>query len=647
MSHPKLNQLTRAEELFDDGDLEKALEILNDRSHFEGLNAHQKIYYQYLKGLILLYQHKTEEAIKFGKQLFKEGQNLNDNLQSFDGLFFIIDGSCLANKFDDAFKKIGEAEELLKNISSEPKNELILREIRLDLLKAWINMSFGNIEVAEKCFEEILGKKKELGNAFEIVWAYSLMIQNMLLVKGRPDLAMKYNKKLLLRAKEIKFNHYWIANYHGYKGVIYQAIGELDKSLKHYLTCKKLIKELQSDFLNAPLFNNIGNVYCEKGEYDLALKYLEESLLFHEAQYKTPHPGYLCSIISIALKKGDIDYAQKYFQRLENIYNQTPDSHIELLYQYYKALILKNSYRIRDKAKAEKLLKQVIKKRGFEFLQLSDAYIHLCDLLLAEYRTYNYDEVLEELNQNIAQLLTIAENSHSYRIFCETFVLKAKLALLTFDMKAARRYLTQAQKIAQSYGLKRLAMKISIEHDNLLKELDKWEILNESKASLAERIELARLDDQMTMMLKKQSLEIPKISKENPVMIFILTEGGNLLFSKKFVDNFSFEDDILGGFLTTVNYIISEVFSEGLDRAVFGQYTLLMMPLQPFLVCYIFKGDSYFAYYKINNFLDSIKNDNLIWQSLQNFYRKNKLVELHSIPKLDSLITELFVEEKK
>jgi tetratricopeptide (TPR) repeat protein len=644
MSHSEINQLTKAEQLFGEGKLGKALEIFKDQSQFEWLNPQQKSYYQFLKGLILIYQHKTEEAIKFGEELYKDGQNLNIYLQSFDGLFFIIDGLCLADKFDDASKRVEKAEELLKHISSEHKNDVFLREIRLDLLKAWINMSIGNINVAETCLEEIQGKKKEIGNTLEFVWAISLMIQLSLFIRHRTDLAMEYNKKLLSNAKGIKFNHYWIACYHGYMGVIYQSIGELNKSLKHFLTCKKLVKELKSYFLYAPLFNNIGNVYCEKGEYDLALKYLEESLSIHEAQYKVLHPGYLDSIISVALKKGDIEYAQKNFQHLENIYNQTKDSHIELLYQYNRALILKSSSRIRDKAKAEKLLKQVIKKRSFEFLQLSDAYIHLCDLLLAEYRTYNDDEVLEELNQNISELLNIAENSHSYRVFCETFVLKAKLALLTFNVKAARRYLTQAQKIAESYGIKRLAMKISNEHDNLLRELHRWEILSESNASLTERIELARLDDQMTIMLKKRSMEVPEVSKEDPVMILILTEGGNLVFSKKFMEDFSFEDDILGGFLTTVNYIISEIFSEGLDRAVFGQYTLLMMPLQPFLVCYIFKGASYYAQHKIKNFLDSVQNDKLIWQSLQKFFQKSKSVQLHSIPSLESLITEIFVE---
>jgi hypothetical protein len=140
-------------------------------------------------------------------------------------------------------------------------------------------------------------------------------------------------------------------------------------------------------------------------------------------------------------------------------------------------------------------------------------------------------------------------------------------------------------------------------------------------------------------------IEVPEISKEDPVMLLILTEGGNLLFSKKFIEDISFEDDILGGFLTTVNCIISEVFSEGLDRAIFGQYTLLMMPIEPFLICYVFKGHSYFAYHKIKNFLDSIQNDNVIWQSLQNFFQKSKSIQVSDIPSLQSLVTAIFAEK--
>jgi hypothetical protein len=259
-----------------------------------------------------------------------------------------------------------------------------------------------------------------------------------------------------------------------------------------------------------------------------------------------------------------------------------------------------------------------------------------------EYRIDNDSEILAELNHYIANLLALAEKQHSYLVFCETFILKAKLALLNFDIKSARLFLTRAQKIAESYGMKRLAMKISYEHDELLRQLDMWEKLKKSEAPLSERWEFAGVNKQMENMVKKRMFEAPEISEEDPVMLLILTEGGDLLYSRKFIEDFSFEDDILGSFLTAINYFISEVFSEGLDRAVFGQHTLLMMPIQPFLVCYIFKGNSYHAHQKIMNFVDSIKNDNLIWQPLQNFFQKSKSVQLNSIPSLDLLIAEIF-----
>ena len=55
MFHSELSQLTLAEELFDTGKLNEALEILNEESHFEKLNLQQKSRFQFLKGLILLY----------------------------------------------------------------------------------------------------------------------------------------------------------------------------------------------------------------------------------------------------------------------------------------------------------------------------------------------------------------------------------------------------------------------------------------------------------------------------------------------------------------------------------------------------------------------------------------------------------------
>ena len=642
MSPPELKQLTRAEELFDAGKLDKALEILNNWRQFEGLNSQQKGYVQFLKGLILIYQNKSEEAIELGEQLLKEGQKLNDNLKSVDGYFFILTGLCLAYKFNDAFKIVEKAEDLLRYISNISKNLLIQREVRIRLLKAWINFEIGNIDLAENCTEWNLGSQKELGNTFELVWASIFMARIMLQGKSRFDLAMEYTKKAMLLAEEIKFNHYWIGFCQLGFGVIYSSIGEFNISLKYSMKSLEIFRKIKNNWYIAALLNNIGGTYGWIGDYDIALKYLEESIRLRE-QDSIMLVSSLDNIIYVALEKGDVELAQKYFQRLEDIYNQTKDSHFELIYHYNKALMLKRSSRIRDKAKAEELLKQVIESEPLAFDIIIYAYIHLCDLLLTEFRINNNSEVLDELNHYIGKLLTIAENSHSYLIFCETFILQAKLALINLDLKAARRFLTQAQKIAESYGIKRLAMKISHQHDELLRQITEWEILKESDASLSERWKLAGLNEQMENMVKKRMSEAPKISEEEPVSILIITEGGTSIFSHSFIKDKAFESHIFGGFITTIDYFIREMFSEGLDRAIFGEYTLLMKSIPPFFIAYIFKGDSYYAHQKINYFIDHIRKKDVIWQNLLKSFQVNQSIHLKDIPLLESLITEVFI----
>ncbi|MFX1327271.1 MAG: tetratricopeptide repeat protein [Promethearchaeota archaeon] len=649
MSYSELNQLALAEELFDTGKLDEALEILNDENYFVGLSLQQKSHFQFLKGLILFYLNKGEDLVSLGETIYKEGQKCNDNLQSFDGLYFIITGLAIAGKFKQAFNFFKEIELVIKSISYVSKEIITQRKVRLSVTKAFVGLHSGKVDLVEKYLEWILYSQEKFDKSFEIVWANLIMASYLIRVKSKFDLCREHLKKALSLAKEIKFNHYWIAVCQIYFGVYYISVGEMDKSLKYYIKGLELFKKIKSSFNIATLLNNMGNLYGEMGEYELAVEHLEESinLLEQSPQGFFSIEGPIESLITLAVEHGDHERAQKYFHRLENIHKQKKNERIEFLYKFDKAIILKTSSRIRDKVKAEELFKELIETDTINFDLIIKAHIHLCDILLTEYRIENNIEVLNEFNYYISRLLDIAEKQHSYLVFCEAFILRAKLALINFNMKTARRYLTQAQKIAESYGIKRLAMKISYEHDELLKKTKMWENLKVSEINFSERLELTGLNEQMENMVKKRIIEVPEISKEDPIMLLILTEGGNLLFSKKFVEDFSFEDNILGGFLTTINYIISEVFSEGLDRAVFGQYTLLMMPIEPFLICYIFKGHSYFAYHKTKNFLNTIQNDSVIWQSLLNFFHKSELVQVNGIPSLESLITEIFLEKKK
>jgi hypothetical protein len=253
--------------------------------------------------------------------------------------------------------------------------------------------------------------------------------------------------------------------------------------------------------------------------------------------------------------------------------------------------------------------------------------------------------VLDELNQFLGQLLELAEKSHSYWILCETYLLQAKLALISLDLKEARRLLTQGQWIAERYGIKLLAIKISNEHDEFLKQLNMWENLKESSSSLKERMEFARLDEQMENMVRRRPLEISPLSNEEPVFLLIVSEGGKPIFSQSFEEDQSFEGYLFGGFFTAINSFISEKFSEGLDRASFGEHTLLMNSISPFLMCYVYKGQSYSAQQRIRYFIEELQDDKDAWQTFREFYMLNKEVQIKDIPSLEPLITKIFIDK--
>ena len=85
------------------------------------------------------------------------------------------------------------------------------------------------------------------------------------------------------------------------------------------------------------------------------------------------------------------------------------------------------------------------------------------------------------------------------------------------------------------------------------------------------------------------------------------------------------------------------MFSEGLDRVIFGEYTLLMKSIQPFFISYIIKGDSYRAIQKLNYFIEYIQKGDNIWQRLLKYFQKNQPIHLKDIPLLESSITETFI----
>lgn len=644
----KPEELIKAEQLIDNDKLDEALTFLINYEQKEGLNKHDKLSCHLLQCQILHWQGKPKELIKQAKQAYKESGELKNSFLKVDSLFLMVPALLMLDKFDEAFDVIKQGEDLIQTIPQELTKAYKQRKANLAFIKGWSyneGLDPNESDLSSKHLEQSLTIREELGIKHEISISLNQIAFNLSFFKGELDLALKYAERSVALAKESS-KTYYIAFSLNVLGMIFGLKGELDRSIIFFEQSLELFKKLNNKARMAAVLNNLSDYYKQRGELDRALECIEQAMTINRELGKRTLRSLANNhdfLIQILIDRGDLERARTSLHDLEQLNIQLKNKQMDLIYLGDKALLLTTSLRARDRVKAEEILTQLLENENLNYELRSRALLALCDLLLTELRMTNDVEVLDELNQFISQLLKIAEKSHSYWLLGETYLLQAKLALLSLNLQGARRLLTQGQQIAERYGLNLLAIKISSEHDDLLKQLNMWENLNESTSSLKERMEFSRLDEQMKSMLHKRVSQTSEVASEEPVLLLITSEAGKPIFSKVFKKDFSFQDHLWGGFLTAFNSFSDEMLSEGLDRAKFGEYILIMKAVSPFLVYYLFKGKSYLAQHTIHSFINKIKSKETIWETFNKFYQRNQEVQLKDIPSLEELLTETFL----
>jgi hypothetical protein len=208
-------------------------------------------------------------------------------------------------------------------------------------------------------------------------------------------------------------------------------------------------------------------------------------------------------------------------------------------------------------------------------------------------------------------------------------------------MVEARKFLTEAQKIADEHDLLLLAGEISREHDHLLEELKLWESIKKEQASVAERLKLASLDPVMERLQGRRTIEVPEVSIEEPILLLIMDKSGVAYFNYSFIGEWDF-DDLFSSFMSAFNTFSSEIFSNSIDRIKIADHTILINPMEPFLACYVIKGQSYPAQQKLTRFSETIKSTEEIWEALNKAAKTSEMLELDNPPSLGSTVNEIF-----
>lgn len=644
-SPSEAEELTQVRKLIDEGKLDKSFSILKD---FEEEGEHTPFNWvlcKFLKCQVFRYQGLFEKAIELGEQAYNESLEVENNFLSIDILLLMAQVLSINHMFDKAFNKISLAEDHLNRLTGESSINYKQRKAHIAFQKGFYYIEKHELDLGLEFCEQNYAMEEEIGIKKNI--AKSLVsISIIYLGQVKLDLAIKYARQALSIVNRSKAK--WIKLLSlNFLGMAFQYKGELDHAIKSYERALAVGRETNNGYWMALINANLSEVYTWKGHLDLALESIEQVIEFYtDIGYLKMIVGTTDLLIQILIEKGELKRAQQTLDQLEqiNINIQWSDKIYTWIYRLCKVSVLKTSLLARNRGKAEEILKEILYEEDLTIDIKIRGLLYLSELLLTELQLTNEAEVLEEVKLVITQLLDLSEQSDSFWILGETYLLQAKLALISLNLTEVQKFLTQGQKIAEKYGLTLLAQKISNEHDEFLRQSKMWENIKESESSITERIRLVRLDEQMKNMIRKRVIESPELTDEEPLLLLIVSEGGRPVFSQSFAENQDIEDHLFGGFFTAINSFISEKFSEGLDRAIFGEHTLLMNSIAPFLVCYIFKGQSYSAQQRITYFMDKLQSDKLVWQTFNKFFQLNKEIQLNDIPSLEPLIDKIFIE---
>jgi tetratricopeptide (TPR) repeat protein len=602
-------ELSQANQFIIEGKFEESLQLLKEFEERRNNSLHNIVSCHLIKCNLFLHQGLSKKLVKFAEQTYKESLGLEKSILSVDALIFMARG--LINSFNvkPATKIIKQAEELLATLTEELVINKNRRVAYISFLKGKTSDPLftpkGDIDLALKYYNHSLALGESLGDELLIGSSLLSIAWGLGTQKGEIDNALEYVERTLAFAKEanykvfISYGFLRKASFYGTKGEVTRSIPLFEQSLA-------IAKELNHNILISSNLNNVADAYRMIGDLDRALECSEQSLAL------ISKIGSLKSIamihdflIQILIEKGDLEQAQQYFNHLEQLNNQLKDKTINLACLYNRALLLKESPRISNRGKAEEILKQILEDEDILWELKERALLTLCELLLIEFQMTNELEVIDELESRITQLLENAEKSRSYWILCETYLLRAKITLISSDLEETRRLLAKGQQIAEKYGLTRLAMSISEEHDKLLNELSLWEGLKESNAPMGERIELARLADQINHMTKKRVMEYPKLKAEQPILFAIMTKEGEMVLSSPFTADMTIDETHFGEFLTSCNAFCDQ----------------------------------------ITHFCDAINKDPILMKFLENIVNENKTISINEHPSLEELIVESFLSD--
>ncbi|TFG02037.1 MAG: tetratricopeptide repeat protein [Promethearchaeota archaeon] len=589
METKKEDQIQNLDNLIRKGKYVEGLELSKKMEQNETLNQKDLLRAQLLRTFILRRIEKYDESLRLSEQIFRKCKNNNFELLEIESLIMMGSINRAIANYDQALKNILTAEEILLSLQDKKSDTRLRLEGRLNrvkgaifrskssydealelLLKAktiqeeqydrfhladsykelgiilWLK---GNLDEGLIYFQKSFKILQELGNEWEAIenlnnigiihiykgehqTALNYLFQSMEFSKklgketslsnvlnnigeiygnylGEPAKALKFFEKSLDLSRKLSAkidNRLEIAVKLLNIGGVHENKGEFELALEYFQDSLGMLQALNEKHYIADCLQGIGDVYRKKGLFPKALEHYQKSLAIRkEIGNAVEESSTLNSLIALTVDMQSLKEAEKYLEQLESLREASENKILNLRYRLCRAIYLKaggsstedlsfNSlYGVLNKlVTAQQLLDGIISEKIVVHNLTVDAIFNYCEILFTELKTLGNDQVLGEIDKLTQKLMQIGIEKNYYALQAKTYFLQAKLVLLKPSVDEAKKLLTKAQKITQEKGYDRLGIIISKELKKLEGELPEW--LMEEEISFIDKISKLQLE---------------------------------------------------------------------------------------------------------------------------------------------------------
>ena len=452
-------------------------------------------------GVIYWYKGELEKALKYHQSSLEIREKLGDKsgiLRALNNLGLVYWSK---GKLDVAMDFYQRSLTICEETGDQDGLSRVLNNL------ANISSALGNLDEALQYYERSLSLKEEIASKQDV--AISLInIGVIFRLKGDLNRAEEYYNRSLTIQKDFGIGPEFALALNNL-GEIYTLKGELDEALEFYQRSLLTYEDMGNKEGIALTLVNIGDIYGRKGDPEIAFDYYKRCLSnAEEISNARLTASALSELIWLSLDYEDNNLAEKYFSQLARIRDESHGAVINQQYRISEALLLKKKGRTKDRFRAEEILEQVVGEEIVDHALTVKAMIHLCDLLITEFKATGDEEMLRRINNLTEQVLTIAQQQSSHSLVVESYLLQSKLAIIDFEIGQAHKLLNEAKRLADDKGLHRLSVVVGNEIQKLEKQRQKWELIIHQNPSKEEMVSLTELNNLVERMVQKTVLSL-------------------------------------------------------------------------------------------------------------------------------------------